>query len=53
MNASFLPNLVMLFQTQLAQLEKEISLYDEQLLWTVKPGIINPGGNLTLHLVGI
>jgi len=52
MNASFLPNLVRIFQNQLAQLEKEISLYDEHLLWTINPGITNPGGNLTLHLVG-
>jgi hypothetical protein len=52
MNASFLPDLIKIFQTQLGQLEKEISLYDEGLLWAIKPGIINPGGNLALHLVG-
>ena len=52
MNASFLPDLISIFKTQLTQLEKEISLYDEHLLWTIKPGIINPGGNLALHLVG-
>jgi hypothetical protein len=52
MNASILPDLVRIFQTQLAQLESEISLYDENLLWAVKPGITNSGGNLTLHLVG-
>jgi hypothetical protein len=52
MNASFLPDLVRIFQTQLTQLEKEIGLYDEHLLWAVKDGIINSGGNLTLHLIG-
>ena len=52
MNASFLPDLVRIFQGQLTQLEKEISLYDEKLLWAVKDGITNSAGNLTLHLIG-
>ena len=52
MNASFLPGLVTIFQNHLTQLEKEINLFDENLLWAVKPGIANSGGNLTLHLVG-
>jgi len=52
MNASFLPELAGIFQKQLVQLEKEIALYQEDVLWTIKPGITNSGGNLALHLVG-
>lgn len=52
MNASFLPELSAIFKKQLEQLEKEIALYQEDLLWTIRPGIINSGGNLALHLVG-
>ena len=52
MNASFLPELITIFQVQLRQLEKEISLFDEGLLWSIKPGVSNSGGNLALHLVG-
>ena len=52
MNASLLPELAKIFQKQLEQLEKEIALYQEELLWTIKPGIANSGGNLALHLVG-
>ena len=52
MNESVLPDLIRILQTQLAQLEKEITLYDEQLLWATRDGIINSGGNLTLHLIG-
>ena len=52
MYASLLPELARVFQGQLSQLEKEISLYDEALLWAVKDGITNSGGNLTLHLIG-
>lgn len=52
MIASFLPDLAMIFQKQLEQLEKEIASFQKELLWTVKPGIINSGGNLALHLVG-
>jgi hypothetical protein len=52
MNASILPDLVRIFQTHLAQLEKEISSYDEDLLWAIRPGIANSGGNLALHLIG-
>ena len=52
MNASFLPELAGIFQKQLEQLEAEIALYQEELLWTIKPGISNSGGNLALHLAG-
>lgn len=52
MNASFLQTLVDLFQFQLKNLEKEIDSFDEELLWAVKPGVSNSGGNLALHLVG-
>ena len=52
MKASFLPDLLTIFQTQITQLEKEVGLFDEHLLWSVKPGISNSGGNLALHLVG-
>ena len=52
MNASFLSELAGIFQKQLEQLENEIALFQEELLWTSQPGITNPGGNLALHLVG-
>jgi hypothetical protein len=52
MNASFLPELIKLFQSQLNNLEKEIDLFEEGSLWSIKPGISNSGGNLTLHLIG-
>src|SRR5688500_3047803 len=52
MNASFLSELAGIFQKQLEQLEKEIELFQEELLWTTNPGITNSGGNLALHLVG-
>lgn len=38
---------------KLADLRKEIELYkDEALIWQVREGISNSGGNLALHLVG-
>jgi hypothetical protein len=52
MNASFLPMIVTIFQSQLSNLEKEIASFDEELLWVIKPCVSNSGGNLALHLVG-
>jgi uncharacterized damage-inducible protein DinB len=52
MNGSFLPTIADIFQSQLNNLEKEIDSFNEELLWAVKPGISNSGGNLALHLAG-
>lgn len=52
MNASFLPTIVDIFQSQLKNLEREIGSFDHALLWAVKPGVTNSGGNLALHLIG-
>ena len=52
MNASFLPELIRVIQANLEQLEKEISSFDQQLLWRTRAGVVNSAGNLTLHLVG-
>ncbi|WP_344870217.1 DinB family protein [Deinococcus aetherius] len=42
-----------LYQRDLAKLVEELDLYpDEASLWGVQPGIVNPAGNLALHLVG-
>jgi hypothetical protein len=42
-----------IFEKDLKRLKDELSLYpDESLLWQVKPGVTNSGGNLALHLLG-
>ena len=42
-----------LYEKDLNKLIEEISLYkDETDIWKVKDGIVNSGGNLTLHLLG-
>jgi len=42
-----------LFERDINKLNEEISLYkNETDLWEIKEGISNPGGNLTLHLIG-
>ena len=42
-----------LYEKDLNKLIEEIYLYkDETDIWRVKDGIIIPGGNLTLHLLG-
>jgi hypothetical protein len=42
-----------LFERDLLRLRDEIAAYpDDDLLWVVRPGIANSGGNLALHLVG-
>jgi hypothetical protein len=48
-----LSTLSSLFERDLNKLIEEISLYkNETDLWEIKAGISNPGGNLTLHLIG-
>ncbi|MEM8895668.1 MAG: DUF1572 family protein [Bacteroidota bacterium] len=41
-----------LFQRDLNKLIEELKAYDEKLLWEVKDGVLNSGGNLALHLNG-
>ncbi|HPG09474.1 MAG TPA: DinB family protein [Saprospiraceae bacterium] len=42
-----------LYQRDLEKLAQEIALYpSDELLWQIIPGIINPGGNLAIHLCG-
>lgn len=42
-----------LYQRDLDKLAQEIELYpSDDLLWQALPGIINPGGNLAIHLCG-
>jgi hypothetical protein len=46
-------DLTSLFTRDLKKLAQEIELYpSEESLWVVQPEIINPAGNLCLHLVG-
>ena len=46
-------HLISLFQKDLDKLKEEITLYPkDELLWQVKDGITNSGGNLCLHLTG-
>jgi len=41
------------FARDLKSLKREIAAYpDERDLWKSVPGIVNPGGNLALHLAG-
>lgn len=48
-----LSELTSLFEKDLNKLMEEISSYkNESDLWKIMPGISNPGGNLTLHLIG-
>lgn len=45
--------LIPLFQKDLDKLKEEITLYaKDELLWQIKDGITNSGGNLCLHLTG-
>lgn len=49
----FLSSMAKLFDRDIARLEQEIFLYsDEESLWKVSGSIINPTGNLCLHLCG-
>jgi len=42
-----------LFNRDLLKLKKELELYkNEANIWKVEKDIINPAGNLCLHLVG-
>ncbi|MEO9022046.1 MAG: DUF1572 family protein [Ginsengibacter sp.] len=46
-------NIADLYERDLEKLAKEISLYkNENDLWKAKEGIINPGGNLAVHIIG-
>src|SRR5450755_2599019 len=48
-----LPTLSSIFERDVNNLIEEISLYKSETdLWKIKDGISNPGGNLTLHLIG-
>lgn len=46
-------NIADLYERDLGKLSKEITLYkNEEDLWKAKEGIINPGGNLAVHIIG-
>ncbi|MFI5221727.1 MAG: DUF1572 family protein [Bacteroidia bacterium] len=48
-----IPEITALYLRNTKRLTDEINLYpNEEKLWEVKGEIINPGGNLCLHLVG-
>src|SRR6185295_11029894 len=45
--------LATLFRRDLAKLAKQIESFPtDELLWQTLPGVINPGGNLALHIEG-
>lgn len=53
MEKVFIKSLIGIFERDLNQLEKEISLYpDEESLWTLQGQIKNSAGTLCLHLCG-
>ena len=46
-------SLKMMLQRELRSVEQSIAAYpDDESLWTLKPGILNSGGNLALHMAG-
>lgn len=53
MERDFIESIAKLIDRDLTKLAQEIEQYpNEQSIWTVKPGIKNPAGNLCLHLCG-
>jgi len=47
------PILLQLFEKDLNRLAEEINLYEkEDIIWEIKDGIKNSGGNLCLHITG-
>ena len=48
-----LSDLAQLYARDLAKLIGELELYPEEAgLWAALPGVVNPAGNLALHLIG-
>lgn len=43
---------IAMYRRGLEQCMREVEQFDESILWTAAPGVINTGGNLALHLAG-
>jgi hypothetical protein len=53
MERDFIESIARLIDRDLVKLAQELEQYpDEQGIWTLRPGIKNPAGNLCLHLCG-
>ncbi len=49
----FCDELAELYARDLAALRKQVELFaDDEMLWKALPGVVNPAGNIVLHLVG-